>query len=176
MVRILPALAVLLFAVALTWYLARRTATPQPPLAAPTPTVAFSPPPPAPDQEDAESPAPHGTHRLAGTVVGDLLYAIIEAPDGTNGLYVIDEFVPDLGKLVAIGEKSATFEGRNGRFDLKLLAAPAPTAAPTAADPGLDDPAEYGDEEDLDLLDEDEFGEKIVDAAPSDDSTSNRRE
>ncbi len=173
MVRILPALAVLVFAIVVTWNLARRTATPPPQPLEPTATTLSTPTIAAAHKSETEISNPNPLHRLAGTVVGDLLYAIIEAPDGTNDLYGIDEVVPDLGKLVAVGEKSATFEGHNGRFEMKLLAAPKPTAVPTAAESAPEDVEEYEDEE-LDRLYEDGFDEDGLDAAPSDDSRSDR--
>lgn len=150
MIRLLPALAVLLLAIAATWYIARRTAEPAPRQATPTPAATAT----ATAAPAAAATRPSG-HRLAGTVVGDLRFAVIEAPDGSNELYAIDADVPGLGKLVAIGPYSATFEGSDGRFDMPLIAAPTPTprAARSTADDeddGRDGDAPYADDEELD--------------------------
>lgn len=71
--------------------------------------------------------APPG-HRLAGTVVGDVRYAVVELPDGTNDLYRPGQEVPGLGRLVEVASNHAIFEGDNGRVDLRLV--PAATTTP----------------------------------------------
>jgi hypothetical protein len=176
MIRLLPALAVLLLAIAATWHIARRTA--EPPPAAPT----AAPPVPTQTPTAAPSPAvaaatPGPAYRLAGTVVGDVQFAVIEAPDGSNELYALGDDVPGLGKLVAIGPRSATFENSEGRFDMPLIAAPTPTRRAGAAaandeedtDGGLDELPDdepyfdepYDDEGDEEYLDGGEETERL---------------
>jgi len=83
------------------------------PVATPTPTAGVAAAPPG--------------HRLAGTVVGDVRYAVVEFPDGTNDLYRPGQDVPGLGRLVEVESNHAIFEGDNGRLDLRLVAAPTTT-------------------------------------------------
>jgi hypothetical protein len=68
-------------------------------------------------------------HRLAGTVIGDVRYAVIEDPEGQSDLYRPGETVPGLGRLLEVEADRATFEGEEVRFEIRL--APAPTAPPT---------------------------------------------
>jgi hypothetical protein len=70
-------------------------------------------------------------YRLAGTVVGDALYAVIEQPDGTNELYRPGQMVPGLGRLIDLWADRATFEGSDGRIELQLVPASTPTVAPS---------------------------------------------
>jgi hypothetical protein len=153
MLRFLPALAVLLVAIVVTWNIARRTAPRPAPPEGSSATHTATTPTREPAGSPVQTPTTVSTYRLAGTVVGDLRFAIVEAPDGTNDLYSIDEDVPGLGRLVAVSSNSATFEGRQGRFEMKLLAAPTPTPAAVApevaADDELDDAYldEYDDED-----------------------------
>jgi len=67
--------------------------------------------------------------RLAGTVVGDLSYAIIEDPTGANQLYRPGQTVPGLGEITAIDADRITLSGSGGSFT--LLLGPAPTTTPT---------------------------------------------
>jgi hypothetical protein len=93
------------------------TAPPQPTLA-PTATPPVLAPPPAANG-----------YRLAGTVVGDLAYAIIEDPRGANQLYRVGQVVPGLGELTAIEADRITLSGSGGSFVLQL--APAAPSTPT---------------------------------------------
>jgi hypothetical protein len=68
-------------------------------------------------------------YRLAGTVVGDLSYAIIEDPRGANQLYHLGQTVPGLGEVTAIEANSITLAGKDGTLALQL--APAATTTPT---------------------------------------------
>ncbi|MDX2170708.1 MAG: hypothetical protein SF182_26795 [Deltaproteobacteria bacterium] len=68
-------------------------------------------------------------YRLAGTVVGDVTYAIIEKPRGGNELLRPGQVLRGVGQVVAIGEDRIAFEGDDGRFELMLSAAP--TVTPT---------------------------------------------
>jgi hypothetical protein len=86
---------------------------------APTATVAI-----------AAVPAAARGYRLAGTVVGDLSYAIIENPSGANQLYRPGQSVPGLGELTGVESDRVTLAGRDGSFALQL--APAATATTTA--------------------------------------------
>jgi Type II secretion system protein C len=91
-------------------------ATPAEPLPTATPGLAA---PPA---------AAHG-YRLAGTVVGDMTYAIIEDPHGVNQLYRPGQTVPGLGQITAIDADRVMLAGSDSTFALQL--APAPTGTPT---------------------------------------------
>ena len=108
---------------------ARGTAEPAP---APTAPPALTPsalPTATPGVIAAPPPAAHG-YRLAGTVVGDMTYAIIEDPKGVNQLYRPGQAVPGLGQITAIDADSITLAGSDGTFALQI--APAPTNTPTA--------------------------------------------
>jgi hypothetical protein len=116
----------LLAILALGWYL-RQPKEPPPPPVTPTPTVAA---------KATETPSPDTSarveHRLAGTVVGDEQYVVIEHPDGRNELYRPGQTVPGLGKLGDIGPDSAAFDADGRQITLRLLPAPTPTAATPA--------------------------------------------
>ena len=71
--------------------------------------------------------------RLAGTVVGDVVYAIIETSDGGNTLVQPGQIVSGLGQIVAIGDDHITVEADGHQFELALSAAPTATEAPTSA-------------------------------------------
>jgi hypothetical protein len=73
------------------------------------------------------TPSPPRGHRLAGTVVGDVRYAVIEDSHGENELYRPGQRVPGLGKLMKVEARRAVFEGDNGQFELPLAKAPTPT-------------------------------------------------
>ncbi len=107
------------------WLLLRSPSAPQPPAVEPS-AVSATPTKAAALPAAAASPSPG--YRLAGTVVGDVQYAIIEAPDGSNRLYHVDDDIPGLGTLLEIHGLSAKFRGTDGEFELPLLAAPSPTA------------------------------------------------
>lgn len=97
--------------------------TPSPTAGAPSPaaspTVTFGP------------PAAALGYRLAGTVVGDLAYAIIVDPKGNNQLYRPGQTVPTLGVVRSVEADQITLEGSDGVFALQL--APGPTDTPTTA-------------------------------------------
>jgi len=76
-------------------------------------------------------PAAASGYRLAGTVVGDLAYAIIVDPHGNNQLYRPGQTVPDLGVVRSVEADQVTLEGSDGVFALQL--APGPTDTPTTA-------------------------------------------
>lgn len=96
----------------------------------PTATAADTPAPPTLTPAVALQSAALG-YRLAGTVVGDLSYAIIEDPRGVNQLYRLGQAVPGLGQVTAIEADRITLAGSDGSFALNL--APAPTTTPTPA-------------------------------------------
>lgn len=77
-------------------------------------------------------PAASG-YRLAGTVVGDLAYAIIVDPQGNNQLYRPGQTVPQLGVVRSVEASAVTIEGSGGLFSLQL--APGPTDTPTVVRP-----------------------------------------
>jgi len=89
---------------------------------------------PAPGQ-----PAPAG-YRLAGVALGEPeSFAVVEAPNGTTGLYRLQDSISGLGELVRIEAERVVVRGDHEQFELWLAAAatatPAPTQAPQAATP-----------------------------------------
>ncbi len=127
--RILLPLVVLAVTIAATWYIARITPHKQPSrLATPTTTVPTL---VATALPALAAPTTKPLYRLAGTVVGDIRYAIIEAPGGSNDLYHVGESIPGLGTLTDIQANSVSIAGPDGAFDLNL----APGATPTAGQP-----------------------------------------
>jgi hypothetical protein len=163
MIRILPALLVLVLAIVLTWTLARRSVESVPPQ--PPPTVSLLPTAAAADPPAAAAPT-DPAYRLAGTVVGDRLYAIIEAPGGGNELYGIDADVPGIGKLIAVGPNWATFESDGSRFDMRLAAAPTPTPRATPDSDADEQAAEVGERAEDDY--DDEYDDEYIDDEDTD--------
>jgi hypothetical protein len=96
-----------------------------------TPTVVAESATPAPTVTPPVATAPPAAsgYRLAGTVVGDLTYAIIEDPHGANQLYRVGQTAPGLGEITAIEADRITVTGSEGSFVLQL--APAPPSTPT---------------------------------------------
>lgn len=83
----------------------------------------------SPTPSATEHSAPPG-FRLAGVAVNvDQLYAVIEAPNGTHGLYRQDEEIPGLGRLAHIAGEHVVVTTDSG--DIKLWVAPAASATPT---------------------------------------------
>jgi len=74
-------------------------------------------------------------YRLAGTVVGDLSYAIIEDPHGANQLYHPGQTIPGLGQITAIDADRVTLNGSDGSFALQLAPAPTLTWTPPRTEP-----------------------------------------
>jgi hypothetical protein len=95
----------------------------------PTPRDTSPPPRPTPPIRLAPSRVITG-HRLAGTVVGDAQYAIVEDPRGASDLYHLGDMVSDLGELTQIEPDRVLFAGANGPLELRLASAPTETAAP----------------------------------------------
>jgi hypothetical protein len=112
----------LLLVFVLGWYLRRSEVAP-PVHEAGTPSPA-----PQPTQTTPPEAEARVEHRLAGTVVGDEQYVIIEHPDGRNELYRPGQSVPGLGRVAEIGADSAAFDADGRRVTLRLLPAPTPTA------------------------------------------------
>lgn len=150
-ISLLPILAALALILLLFWILMRDTGV-QPTSPAPTPTLEATGP---PEQSTPPPQSPAATksgYRLAGTVVGDALYAVIERPDGTNDLYRPGENVPGLGRLVDVGADRATFEGSEGRIELHLVPASTPTVTPSPVEqPTPGEATETTEPPDLDL-------------------------
>jgi hypothetical protein len=119
----------LLLVFALGLYL-RRSGEPSSPPASSSPTAA-----PKPTETATPDAAAHVEHRLAGTVVGDEQYVVVEHPDGRNELYRPGQTVPGLGKVGQIGPDNATFEADGRRITLRLLPAPTPTLGTPASAP-----------------------------------------
>jgi hypothetical protein len=119
----------LLLVFALGVYLRKSGEPPAPPPASTAPPT-VQPTEAAPPDDTA-----HVEHRLAGTVVGDEQYVVIEHPDGRNELYRLGQTVPGLGRVGQIGSDSATFEEDGRRITLRLLPAPTPTAVPPTSAP-----------------------------------------
>jgi hypothetical protein len=67
-------------------------------------------------------------YRLAGTVVGDVAYAVIVAPDGRSELVRKGQTLGSLGQLTEIEEDRVTIVGDDGAFALYVAAAPTVTA------------------------------------------------
>jgi hypothetical protein len=104
------------------------------PGSAPSPGLE-EPPPPSQGTGPVRSPArTKSGYRLAGTVVGDASYAVVEQPDGTNDLYRPGQTVPGLGRLIELEANRATFEGSDGRYELELVPASTPTVTPLPAE------------------------------------------
>lgn len=130
--------AVLLLGGWLLWRAHQLPVRPEPPSAMPTTLATPSVAAPASPAETPATPAPAAAgrgFRLAGTVTGSLSYAIIVAPDGEHRLVQPGQLVPGLGRLTAVGEDSARIEGDDGELELRVAAAPTPTAAPISASP-----------------------------------------
>ncbi|MBX3028138.1 hypothetical protein KF840_24890 [bacterium] len=122
-----------------TWLLwrAHHAPPPEPPATA-TPSVTVTP---------EATPTPTGAlpraaagYRLAGTVVGDVAYAVIVAPNGHSELVRTGQILKGLGQLTAIEQDRVTIAGDQGPFVLQVAAAPTVTATaevttPTAAPP-----------------------------------------
>jgi len=128
--RAVVALLLLLLVVAAAWWLWSRLLAPTaapPQLAPATPTVTA---PPA----AAVTPAPRG-YRLAGVAVGDpQSFAVIEAPNGSNVLYRLDDEIPGLGRLAHIEAERIVVETDGRQIELWLMpaASPTPTRLPAA--------------------------------------------
>ena len=116
-------------------WLLRRAHAPAP---VPEPTMAAtSPPSPIATATPTSGgvPAAARGYRLAGTVVGDLAYAIIEDPHGGNQLYHPGQTIPGLGQLTGIEADRITLAGSDGSFALQLAPAPTLTATPPRSEP-----------------------------------------
>ncbi len=105
------------------------------PSASPAATATVSPAaPPTAAGAGAGSPTPQpdaAGYRLAGVAVGDPdSFAVIEAPDGSTGLYRLNDDVPGLGELARIEAERVVISGSSRSFELQL--APAATPTPTA--------------------------------------------
>jgi len=99
-------------------------------------TKTEAPTPAATSPEIPVSPSPTASpiriaQRLAGTVVGDVRYAVVEQPDGTSSLYRPGDEVAGLGQLLTIESDHATFLTPSGPVELRLAPAPTGTPAPT---------------------------------------------
>lgn len=112
------------------WLLHRAPHDAAAPTPLPTAATTAEPPPPTATAGIAAPPAAAHGYRLAGTVVGDLTYAIIEDPHGANRLYRPGQTVPGLGQITAIDADRVTLVGSDSTFALQL--ASAPTSTPTA--------------------------------------------
>jgi hypothetical protein len=110
------------------WLLRRGAGDSEPPPVTPSVTPTASPallPTATPASAAAVAPG----YRLAGTVVGDLSYAIIEDPNGANHLYRPGQVIPGLGEVTVIDADRIVVAGSGG--DIILQIAPAPTATPS---------------------------------------------
>jgi hypothetical protein len=121
-----------------SWLLWRaHHAPPPPPPATPTPTVTGTATPT--ETPTLALPRAAAGYRLAGTVVGDVAYAVIESPGGRSELVRAGQIVKGLGQLMAIEEERVVIAGTEGDFALTVRAAPtaspAPPATPTTAAP-----------------------------------------
>ncbi|MGH7621590.1 MAG: hypothetical protein ACREMU_04560, partial [Gemmatimonadaceae bacterium] len=80
-------------------------------------------------------PAAARGYRLAGTVVGDVTYAIIETPQGGSELLRPGQVLHGIGQLLIIDEHHVVIDGADGRFELQLASAPTSTPTPPHATP-----------------------------------------
>lgn len=120
-------LVVLALGIWLLWS-ARQSPAPPPPLAAAAPTST----PTAPTAPGVITPPAEAMrHRLAGTVVGGVSFAIIEDANGANALYRPGQTVPGLGELVEIAEDRVMLVGNEGRFEMRIASAPTVTTTPS---------------------------------------------
>jgi len=111
-----------------SWMLWQAHHAPPPP-APPTVSPSASPTATATATPTGVVPAAARGYRLAGTVVGDVTYAIIEKPEGGNELLRPGQILRGVGQVVSIDEDHIAIDGDDGRFELVL--ASAPTATPT---------------------------------------------
>ena len=74
-------------------------------------------------------------YRLAGTVVGDVAYAVIVSPSGRSELVRTGQILKDLGQLTSIEEDRITIVGADGPFDLRVASAPTVTATAVVTPP-----------------------------------------
>jgi hypothetical protein len=130
-ISLLLILAALTLALFLFWILTRDVGVEPVPPPSPPPSFEASPHPPQGTPPPGSPVATKSGYRLAGTVVGDALYAVIEQPDGSNDLYRPGQTVPGLGRLVDLAADRATFEGSDGRIELQLVPASTPTVTPS---------------------------------------------
>lgn len=114
------------------WLVWDARSTPPPPPSTPLP-VPTAPPADTPGSRIVTPPAAAAGHRLAGTVVGDVTFAIIEDPHGGNALYRPGQAIPGLGELIDITEDHVTVSGSDGSFELRLAAASTATVTPSRA-------------------------------------------
>jgi len=121
-----------------TWLLWRGRHGPPPP-AAPTASPSATATGTASATPTGAIPVAARGYRLAGTVVGDVTYAIVEKPEGGNELLRPGQVLRGVGQVVAIDEERITIEGNDGRFELPL--ASAPTVTPTREAPGAASPS-----------------------------------
>ncbi len=102
---------------------------------APPAAATVAPATPATVATPAGSPTPPPVaagYRLAGVAVGEPdSFAVIEAPDGSTGLYRVNDDVPGLGELTRIEAERVVIAGTGASVELQL--APAATATPTVA-------------------------------------------
>ena len=108
-------------------------APPPPPPATPTPTVTDTVAPTA--TPTGALPKAAAGYRLAGTVVGDVAYAVIESPGGRSELFRTGQVIKGLGQLTAIAEDRVLIAGPGGAFALTVAAAPTATASPVVTPP-----------------------------------------
>src|SRR4030095_13464640 len=113
----LSVLVVLLLGI---WLLRRSHDDSEPPAATPTVTAVAAPPTPAPTAVTTPTVAAAEGYRLAGTVVGDLSYAIIEDPHGTNQLYRPGQTIPGPGEVITLEADRITLAGDGGTIALQF--------------------------------------------------------
>ena len=132
-----------------TWLLWRAHDAP-PPEPLPTVTASVTPTPEATATVTGAIPRAAVGYRLAGTVVGNVSYAVIVSPEGRSELVRNGQILKGLGQITAIEQDRVTIAGDDGEFVLRVASAPTVTATavfttPTAAAPPLRTrvPSEY---------------------------------
>jgi hypothetical protein len=121
-----------------SWMLWRAHHAPPPPVP-PSASPSASPTATATATPTGVIPAAARGYRLAGTVVGDVTYAIVEMPQGGNELLRPGQILRGVGQVVSIDEDHIVIDGDDGRFELPL--ASAPTATPTQPSAALPSPS-----------------------------------
>lgn len=111
------------------WLLRRSHREVEPP-ATPTAATVASPTPQVTAKPTGGVPDAARGYRLAGTVVGDLSYAIVVDPQGHNQLYRPGQSIPNLGVVTSIEADRIGVDGGDGTFALQLAPGPTDTVTP----------------------------------------------
>lgn len=117
-----------------TWLLWRAHHGP-PPAPAATATPSVTPTPEATATPTGALPRSAIGYRLAGTVIGNVTYAVIVAPNGHSELVRTGQILKGLGQLTSVEADRVTIVGDDGAFALQVAAAPTETATAVPTPP-----------------------------------------